>query len=53
MIFCVAIPFNSVALAFMFVPFVSAVEELIAKVAVLVRADERLKIIQHVLPEME
>ena len=35
---------NPVVLAFVLVPFVSTVEEMIAEVAILVRADIRLKI---------
>jgi hypothetical protein len=41
------------ALAFVLVPFVFAVEEMIAEVAILVRADIWLKISKHVLSDME
>ena len=43
-IICVARPCNSVVLAFVLVPFVSAVEEMIAEVAILVRTNIRLKV---------
>lgn len=51
-ILCVAKPCYPVVLAVVLVPFVSVAEELIAKVAILVRADVRLKIFQDMLPEM-
>jgi hypothetical protein len=41
------------ALAFVLVPFISAVEKMIAKVTILVRAHIRLEIFQYMLPETE
>jgi len=49
---CVTKPYDPVMLTFVLIPLVSAVEEMVAKVAILVRADIRLKIFQDMLPEV-